>query len=419
MSEYADFDLDRSVSRAWKGFQARLADYLVGMTDEDSLVINVVAGDEPASGSAPYVQFAGFGGDHVRGEVCGNRYLAVEYQLDQARRGVLERQGWEEPDESANYYVQVPTADGDRLAVMAVRALRDVFDVPHPAFLAAGSEGAAERLGLTGAPEGVDPEEDEPLAVIPESPEHLQQLVDDALTPLFGHAPAKDDDGDIPVPYNSTLVFVRVYKDEPLVDIFGCVVTGVTDLAAARVEAGILNRDIKFVKFFVSGDNVVAQLQIPGYPFSPQVLRNMLQFMSTALDEIDEDLALRTGGHLAIEATNEDTYDDSGDDSELLEADEGSDLHPVLSWIAHLDDEARAALDPESVADRCDGDPDLIRSLLERATEAELEWRRADEGAVFAGEQDDAVAFERETEVWEQATRLLRRALKFVLQGRR
>lgn len=93
MSEYADFDLDRSVSRAWKGFQARLADYLVGMTDEDSLVINVVAGEEPDEGSAPYVQFAGFGGDHVRGEVCGNHYLAEEYQLDPARQDVLEGQG--------------------------------------------------------------------------------------------------------------------------------------------------------------------------------------------------------------------------------------------------------------------------------------------------------------------------------------
>lgn len=428
MSEYADFDLDRSVSRAWKGFQARLADYLVGMTDEDSLVINVVAGEEPDDGSAPYVQFAGFGGDHVRGEVCGNHYLAEEYQLDPARQDVLEGQGWEEPDESANYYVQLPTADGDRLAVMAVRALRDVFDVPHPAFLATFSDDAAERLGLTGAPEELEPEDDEPLAVIPESAEHLQQLVDDALTPLFGHVPVKDDDGDIPVPYNSTLVFVRVSKDEPLVDIFGCVVTGVTDLPAARVEVGILNRDVKFVKFFVTGDSVVAQLQIPSYPFSPQVLRNMLQFMSSALDEIDDDLALRTGGSLAIQALGDEEYDDSDDDSEPPEADEPSSsgplgeesqLHPALLTIMQLDLEGEGEPDPEFVADICDGDRDLILTLLNQTAREEISWRQSAEAARLASDDDEADACEHELRAWEATTQLLRRALRIVARQRR
>jgi hypothetical protein len=425
MSEYADFDLDRSVSRAWRTFQASLADHLVAMTDEDSLVVEVVPGEEPTGGSAPYVQFAGFGGDHVRGEVSSNRYLAPEHQLDEARQDALLRQGWEAPDESANFFVQLPTTDGDRLAVMAVRALRDVFDVPHPAFLATDNPDVAGRLGLVGAPPEADPRGDEPLATVPESAEHLQQLVDDTLTPLFGHVPAKDEDGDIPVPYNSTLVFIRVHKDEPLIDIFGCVVTSVTDLDAAHVEAGILNRDIKFIKFFVAGDNVVAQLQIPCYPFSPHVLRNMLHFMSNALDEIDDDLALRTGGRRAIEEVESGEYDDPAGDPSLAEADEPelpldepSGLHPVLSRIARLDPEERAALAPESVADSCDGDAELIRALLHRASEAEIDWRRAAEAAVFAGDQEEAAVYEHEVQVWEQTTHVLRRALRFVARGR-
>jgi hypothetical protein len=423
MSEYTDFDLDRSVSRAWKGFQARLADYLVGMTDEDSLVINVVAGEEPEEGSAPYVQFAGFGGDRVRGEVCSNRYLAREYQFDAQRARVLERQGWQWPDESANFYAQLPTIDGDRLAVMAVRALRDVFDVPHPAFLAAGSPTAAERLGLTGAPEGVDSEEDEPLSIVPESAEHLQQLVDDALTPVFGHVPAKDSDGDIPVPYNSTLVFIRVYQDEPLIDIFGCVVTDVTDLEAAHIEAGILNRDVKFIKFFVAGDNVVAQLQIPSYPFSPLVLRNMLQFMSSALDEIDDDLALRTGGRLAIDPAGLDEEYDNPDDPSPLEADDAEpsreepELHPALLRIIQLDADGRG--EPELVADICDGDRDLILQLLRTSADQEIEWRQSAEAAVLAGDKDEAAVCEHELRAWEGATQLLRRALRFVAGRRR
>lgn len=429
MSEFADFDLDRSVSRAWKGFQARLADYLVSMTDTDSLVIDVVAGEEPDEGAAPYVQFAGFGGDHLRGEVSGNGYLASEYQLDAREEQVLAQQGWTEPDGSRNYYVQLPTSDGDRLAVMTVRALRDVFDVPHPAFLATHDVEAAERLGLTGAPDDVEPENDEPLAVIPESAEHLQQLVDDALTPLFGHPPVRDEDGDIAVPYNSTLVFVRVYEDEPLVDIFGSVVTGVTDLDAARVEVGILNRDIKFIKFLVMGDRVLAQLQIPSYPFAPQVLRNMLQFMSQALDSLDDDLALRTGGRPAIdtEAPGRDEEDDgaeaigpSGAEAETrgTTGDE-SDLHPALLTILQLDPEGRGALDPDEVADICDRDRELILALLHQCGREEISWRDAAEAAVLAGDDEEAAACEHELAAWEQTTQLLRRALRRVARGRR
>lgn len=439
MSEFADFDLDRSVSRAWKGFQARLADYLVAMTDEDSLVIGVAAGEEPEGGTAPYVQFAGFGGDHLRGEVSGNGYLAAEFRLDNAAERALAQQGWTPPDESRNHFVHVPTADGDRLAVMAVQALRDVFDVPHPAFLTTGDERAAARLGLTGAPVESEPASDEPLAVIPESPEHLQELVDRALTPLFGHPPSKDEDGDIPVPYNSTLVFVRVYKDEPLIDIFGSVVTGVTDLEAARVEVGILNRDVKFIKFVVMADRVLAQVQIPSYPFAPQVLRTLLQFMSQALDALDDDLALRTGGRPAIDPVGlaevegeedvEDEEDAEGPEDDELELSgafvpesasvTSTDLHPALQTIMQLDADGEGDLDPELVADICDRDRELVLALLHRCGREEIAWSQAAEAAVLAGDEEEGAACEQESRAWEATTEVLRRALRVVARGGR
>ncbi len=430
MSEFTDFDLDRSVSRAWKGFQARLADYLVGMTDDDSLVINVVAGEEPEEGASPYVQFAGFGEDHLRGEVSGNGCLSEEHQLDPGRVEALGRQGWAEPDDSLNHSVDVLTSDGDRLAVMAVRALRDVFDVPHPAFLSTFDEDDAERLGLTGAPVEGEPEDDEPLAIVPESAEHLQQLVDEALTPVFGHVPVKDEDGDIPVPYNSTLVFVRVYQDEPLIDIFGAVVTDVTDLEAARIEAQILNRDVKFIKFVVSGDHVLAQLQIPSYPFVPQVLRHMLHFMSSALDEIDDDLALRTGGRLAIDAApaeedpaEEDPAEEDDDvDGEAppQQADgrDDSRLHPVLRRMSDIDP-AGDVLAPDDVADLCDHERDVVAELLRQSAKEEIACTRALESAVLAGDEEQAEAQEGDLHAWEATTRLLRRTLLLVVRADR
>jgi hypothetical protein len=151
----------------------------------------------------------------------------------------------------------------------------------------------------------------------------------------------------------------------------------------------------------------------------------MLHFMSNALDEIDDDLALRTGGRRAIEEVESGEYDDPAGDPSLAEADEPelpldepSGLHPVLSRIARLDPEERAALAPESVADSCDGDAELIRALLHRASEAEIDWRRAAEAAVFAGDQEEAAVYEHEVQVWEQTTHVLRRALRFVARGR-
>src|SRR5205085_12427309 len=58
MGEFAGFDLDRSTERAWSRFQARLADHLAEMDDDDVLVVSAdSAVGSDAEGSAPYVQF--------------------------------------------------------------------------------------------------------------------------------------------------------------------------------------------------------------------------------------------------------------------------------------------------------------------------------------------------------------------------
>ena len=424
MGDFDELDLDRNAARAWDLFQDKLTAYLTQMTDSDSVVIEQLTGSDPDDGSVPYVQFAGFGGSYLRGEVSGNKYLSAIHSLDPAAERLLLSQGWEAPEEQ-NFYVHVPTAESLRLAVMAVQALRDVFQVPHPAFLTTpGNAQDSERLGLVAAPAEPDVKpaikSDEPLAILPTGPEHLRSLVDQALLPVFGTIPAKDDDGDIPVPYSSTLVFIRVEDDDPVVELFSFVVRDIDDVEAARVEVGILNRDRKFIKFLVHEDWVFAHIQIPSHPFVPSTLRSMLHFMSTSLDEIDDDLALRTGGRRALEPGDlqVDSSPDGADQGEsastpVVHASFGA----ALEAIVNLDDGGRGVLDPKTLWSLCGDNRQTLLESLRTARKMESGWRSARESAALDADREGVEECSLQLELWGRVHSALVLALRSQVDG--
>lgn len=442
MSEFAGFDLDRITARAWSRFQARLADHLAELGDDDTLVIDTEVADDDLPGAAPYVQFAGFGdGTMVRGEVSSNSYLAEPFELDEARIDKLTELGWTLPtvgpgepegQGSANFFVDLPLNEADRLAVMAVKALREVFGVAHPAFLDASGLGAEpDEPALTTADGDDLVPADEPLAVMPESAEHLGDLVDDALTPLFGSTPEKDSDGDIPVPWGSSLVFVRVDEDVPIIQLFSIVVEGVDDLERAAFEVGVLNRDDRFIKFLLVEDRVIARVHLPAWPFVPEHLRSMLTGMSAKIDEIDEDLVARIGGRRAFDSPpeDEDETDDEGGASGVhgrsrrRETARVSVAQPAavsddtaLMTLLELDADASGAVDPELAAGVCRFDQDLVVRLLGETERQEVAWREARDRALLDGDGDEAAACDHEMEAWERTTALLRRALRLVVE---
>jgi hypothetical protein len=187
---------------------------------------------------------------------------------------------------------------------MAVAALRDVFGVPHPAFLgwpkagdsedAAGSFGGEEATALDRA--------NEPLAVMPESAEHLRDLVAAALTPPDGPGIEFDEDGDIPLPMGSALLYVRVSDEAPVVEMFSFVVRGEIDRERAAFEVSVLNRDTRMVKFVLLDDAVLATLHLPAAPFAARNLRSLVAAMADVVDRVDGDLAARVGGRLGLES---------------------------------------------------------------------------------------------------------------------
>ncbi|MEO5711687.1 MAG: hypothetical protein ABIQ59_17905 [Nocardioidaceae bacterium] len=414
MSEFAGFDLDRSTARAWGSFQSRLADHVAAMEDDDVLFVEAEASGEEDEGCAPYVQFCAWGEDLVRCELSSNTYLADEHVLDAAAAAALEALGWsgptrgedDAPDEgSTNFFLDLERNHADRLAVMTVRAFRDVFGVAHPAFLSSDKLAVTEVQERPGADEGeVD---DVPLAIHPEDREHLQSLVDQALVPVFGHLPEHDEDDDVPVANGSGLVWVRVLEDAPVVHLFSALVCDVTDLDRAAFEVAVLNRDVQFLKFVLVEDTVMAHLYLPALPFAPLHLRAMLDLMSLTVDRVDDDLATRVGGRRA--------FDTSPTDEETAATEEPT--HPAMRTLLELDAGAPGSVDPELAASICGQDRELLLDLIRENGEQERSWRDARDEAVLDGDRDDVAGVcERETEQAERMTDLLRRALRIVVE---
>jgi hypothetical protein len=440
-----EFEVDRATVGAWREFQAQLADRLAALEEDDVVVVEAMVGEEPEAGAAPYVQFCAFGDGMLRGEVASNHVLDERWELGAESVRALGELGWaaptyapdEEPDHgSLNHYVDVEQSDADRLAVMATRALRDVFGVPHPALLTGDVAGEVSAPAAEGA---AAERADEALAAFPHGGhEELTAMVDRALTPYFGHEPRHDSDGDIPVTAGLSVFFVRVAEDVPVVELFGCVATEVTDPDAARREVEILNRDVRFAKFRVSGGSVVVECQLPAWPFVPEHLRAMVAMLTDMITKVEDDLVERVGGrHLLdlndVEDEDEAAGDDAGDagdagdnaadESELLMnlvGDDAGDERDRSTYaelvLAQLNAEKRGSVDPELAASICGHDADVILDLIRRDEQEEIGWRQARDAALEQGDLETVTACDSELRHAAASTRLLRRALRVVVE---
>ena len=315
----AEFDMAAAADRAWAGFRGRLADRLAELEDDEVVFVEVESGvdDDELVGAAPYLQLVGWGAGVVRGEVVSNAYLDERYALAPAEEQRLVDLGWSPPTHaagddsdagSANFYIDLERREADRLAVMAVRTLREVFGCAHPAFLQAAGllpEAVEERS----APQASGDTE-EPLAVFPESPEELQELVDRALAPMFDGDLRHDEDGDVPVVCGQSVVFVRVGGVRPAVELYCELVHEIGDLERAAQEVAILNTNHPLARFRIADDRIIASYRIVAWPFAPAQLRAALAQMGDDIDDLARDVALRVDGRRFAEPPETlDTYE--------------------------------------------------------------------------------------------------------------
>lgn len=280
---------DRAVQTAWGKFESQLEASLAALGD-GSLVIDVEA-ETTGKGSMPYVQFAG-DGEWVRSEVSANKYLDRACRLDGVQKKALRALGWQRPDdEHPNWWVEVERDQLEVLQTMAMGALRQVLGVQHPKFLGWGGDAETESEA------GEDGFEYE--LGFPEGPEELRTMVEATVALHIGQDElVRDDDGDIPIRARKVPLWVRVLDDSPTVRIFSHIVEGVLSSRQARIEADILNRQHRQLKFAVQDRRLVASIDLPAAPFVAQHLRDMLDLADEVLNDIADDLVLRTSGRL-------------------------------------------------------------------------------------------------------------------------
>ena len=172
MADIDDFDVDRSTARSWAEFQSRLSE-VISMIDESADLTIGTAAVNPDG--VPFVRFSCAGPARRPGRGRQQRHSrtttssSVPDQLT-----AMEELGWQPPSaetgRSADFWVERPQDDSDQLAALAVAALRDVYGVQHPVFLA--PDQLAEVLQTAPPAMEVAPilEPDDVTAVVPSEP---------------------------------------------------------------------------------------------------------------------------------------------------------------------------------------------------------------------------------------------------------
>jgi hypothetical protein len=167
---------------------------------------------------------------------------------------------------------------------LAVAALRDVYGVQHPVFLAPDQLREVLR--------GPSPE----TAPGPGRAQQLDALVDAELTRMYGHPPLRDADGDVAIRVGSTMLFLRTSPDGQEVVVFAAVVHDVAGRSRAAEVLNDLNVEARWVKFQLVRDRVFVTFSVLARPFVPEHLQHAVTILSEVADGIDEDLAAKLNG---------------------------------------------------------------------------------------------------------------------------
>jgi hypothetical protein len=302
LADIDDFDIDRSIAQAWTEFSERLSEVISVMDDSADLTIGTESG---SSDPAPFVRFSCPMRDRVRCEAASNAVLGEDFQLATNQLAAMERLGWlppstDPPHPTSNFWVEAPQEESDRIAALAVGALRDVYGVQHPIFLA--PDQLAEVLHpVTGPVENAAGElallrHDDLESHLARDQSDLDRLVEAELAEMFGHPPLRDSEGDVAIRVGSTMLFLRTAADGQEVLIFAAVVHDVAGRSRATEVLNDLNVEARWVKFQLVRDRVFVSLSVPAKPFVPAHLRQGVRILSDVADGIDNELAIKLNG---------------------------------------------------------------------------------------------------------------------------
>jgi hypothetical protein len=311
MSDIDDFDLDRSTAQAWAEFQSRLSEVISMIDDSADLTIGTESGSD---GPPPFVRLSSPRRDVIRCEAASNAVLGDDFQLSLELVARMERLGWQAPtfggehssaaevaQPTANFWVELPQVESDRISEFAVSALRDVYGVQHPIFLS--PDQLAEVLQPAPPPiesgasvKVLELERADLTPTMPRDQQHLNDLVDAELGEMYGHRPIRDAEGDVAIRVGSTMLFLRTSRDGQEVVIFAAVVHDVAGRSRAAEVLNDLNVEARWVKFQLIRDRVFVTISVLSQPFVPAHLHQAVRILSDVADGIDNELAAKLNG---------------------------------------------------------------------------------------------------------------------------
>ena len=311
MADIDDFDLDRSTTQAWAEFQSRLSEVISMIDDTADLTIGT---ESEGDGPPPFVRFSSPRRDVIRCEAASNAVLGDDFQLSFEQLTRMERLGWQPPtaggevsstaevtQPTANFWIELPQVESDRLSELTVSALRDVYGVQHPIFLA--PDQLAEVLQPPPPPiergtsiRVVEVELADLMTTMPRDQQHLNDLVDAELAEMYGHRPIRDAEGDVTIRVGSTMLFLRTSQDGQEVVIFAAVVHDVAGRSRAAEVLNDLNVEARWVKFQLIRDRVFVTISVLSRPFVPAHLHQAVRILSEVADGIDDALAAKLDG---------------------------------------------------------------------------------------------------------------------------
>ena len=304
MAEFDDFDIDRSIASAWAEFQTRLSEIISMIDDSGDLTIGTGLGT-PNEDPAPYVRFSCPRPGTVRSVAASNASLGEDFQLTADQLDAMERLGWLPPTANGDhatpdFWLELPQDESDRISELAVSALRDVYGVQHPVFLAPDqlAEVLQPPAPIEPAPvsSGLQLRGENFQATMPRDRSHLDELVDQELAQMYGHPPLRDAEGDIAVRVGSTMLFLRTSADGQEVVIFAAVVHDVAGRSRATEVLNDLNVEARWVKFQLIRDRVFVTVSVQAKPLVPAHLQRAVRILSEVADGIDDELAAKLHG---------------------------------------------------------------------------------------------------------------------------
>lgn len=302
---------DADLTVGWDTFCDRLGTLLTtlveGDSDQERLFLGLPVQD-PRFGAGPAVIITRTDDGFLRIEIGDHDGLDPEQRASEdLLRGVM-GEGFFTRDDGNPYPYVEGAADviGD-LTRIVVDLFKDVYGIPLPGLLAYASNGrsadAAAVLGLTRLDEV-------PMDIVPGrsipaemgavhhfvTRDDLTSLVGGLLQARFGEVEPLE--GEFHLRHEGHRVVIRPRPDQPAVEIETRLVHGVRARRIAMTEVCILNRDSIWTKFVLRDGDVFMNINVPAMPYAENHLHEMLSVFLHAIEELRDDLALRTGGRI-------------------------------------------------------------------------------------------------------------------------